>query len=65
MRTIKVKENMLVLGTFSLLIMVILRIISINLPILDFLEGMFAGISVIMNICFLIRFSKEQKIKSN
>jgi hypothetical protein len=56
---------MLVLGTFSLLIMVILRMISINLLILDFLEGMSAGISIIMNICFLIQFGKEQKIKNN
>ena len=64
MRLVKRKENLFIVGIFSLLIMIFLRIISIELPILDFLEGMFTGISIIMNICFLIRFGKEQRIKN-
>jgi len=65
LRIIKRKENLLIIGIFSLLIMIVLRIISIGLPILDFLEGMFAGISMVLNIYVLIRFGKEQRIKAN
>jgi len=64
LRLVRKKENLLIIGISSLLIMMCLRIISIELPILDFLEGMFTGISIVMNISFLFRFGKEQKIKN-
>jgi hypothetical protein len=62
---IKKNENLLRIGIFSLLFMILLRLINIEWPILDFFEGIFAGVSMVTNLCFLIRYSKEQKIKIN
>jgi hypothetical protein len=61
----KEKETLLIIGMTSLILMILLKMFSIELPILDFLEGMFAGLSIVTNVCFLIRFGKEQKIKDN
>ncbi len=48
---------------FSLLIALILGRFDNQYPIIDFLEGMFTGISLTMNISFLVRFRIERGMK--
>lgn len=62
--TFKKNENLLRIGISSLLLMILLRLINIEWPILDFFEGIFAGVSMIANLCFLIRYSNEQRIRN-
>ncbi len=59
------KEIMLAIGTFSLVIMVILRLINWEVPIMDFLEGLFTGLSLTTNLTYLIMYSKEKNQKLN
>jgi len=54
------KEIMLAIGTFSLIIMLILRIFNLQLPIMDFFEGVFTGLSLTTNLTYLIIYSKEK-----
>jgi len=56
----KKKENLLMIGMFSLLIAFILGRFESQYPIIDFLEGMFTGISIVMNLSFLVRFRLER-----
>lgn len=62
--TFKKNENLLRIGISSLLLMILLRLINIEWPILDFFEGIFAGVSMVTNLCFLIRYSNEQRIRN-
>jgi len=48
------------IGMFSLLIAFILGRFESKYPIIDFLEGMFTGISIVMNLSFLVRFRLER-----
>jgi len=57
------KENMIMIGMFSLLIAFVLGRFDSQYPIINFCEGMFTGISMIMNLSFLIRFRIEKGIK--
>ena len=59
----KKKENLFIIGMFSLLIALILGRFDNQYPIIDFLEGMFTGISLTMNISFLVRFRIERGMK--
>ncbi|MFX0105402.1 MAG: hypothetical protein ACFE75_07925 [Candidatus Hodarchaeota archaeon] len=65
------KESMFIIGTSSLTISLILGILLPNLPLISFFEGMFAGISLAMNISFLIKYRLErngynkEKIREN
>ncbi len=59
------KEIMLAIGTFSLVIMLILRIINLELPIMDFFEGLFTGLSLTTNLTYLIIYSKEKNQNFN
>jgi hypothetical protein len=54
------KESMFIIGTSSLTISLILGMILPNLPLINFFEGMFIGISLVMNISFLIRYRLER-----
>ena len=58
------KEYMFVLGIFSLMIANLLHFFGGGDFILNFLEGMFTGISLVFNLSFLIRFSIEKTIKT-
>ncbi|MFX1571793.1 MAG: hypothetical protein ACFFB0_03515 [Promethearchaeota archaeon] len=54
------KEMMLAIGMFSLVIMVVLRLINWGVPIIDFFEGLFTGLSLTTNLTYLIIYSKEK-----
>jgi hypothetical protein len=61
----KKKETMLITGTFSLLIAILLERFGGQHVFTNFLEGLFTGISLVMNLCFLIRFGKERRLTNN
>ncbi len=54
------KESMFIIGSSSLTISLILGMFLPDLPLIGFFEGMFMGISLAMNICFLIRYRLEK-----
>ena len=56
----KRKESLLAIGVISLVLMLILRIINLELLIIDFFEGVFTGLSLTTNLAFLIIYSKEK-----
>jgi hypothetical protein len=58
------KEWMLVIGVFSLIVANLLKFFGGYFLTTDFLEGMFTGISLVMNFCYLIRFSLEKRLRS-
>jgi len=58
------KEIMLAIGTFSLVIMILLRLLNWEVPIMDFLEGIFTGLSLTTNLAYLIMYSNEKNKKS-
>lgn len=62
MRYMKKKENMLIIGMFSLLIAILIGRFGGQYILTNFLEGMFTGISLGMNLCFLVRYGKERKM---
>jgi hypothetical protein len=59
---IKKKEILLITGTISLIIMLILRLINSELGILNFFEGLFTGFSITANLAYLVKYSKEKSI---
>jgi len=61
----KKKDNMLMLGMFSLLIAFILGRFDSQYPLIDFFEGVFTGISVVMNFSLLFMFGKEKRMNDN
>ncbi len=54
------KESMFIIGMFSMAIAIILGTISANIALLDFFEGVFTGISLVLNIGFLIRYRLDK-----
>ena len=54
------KETKIIIGTCSLVISLIMGMLLPNLPLTSFFEGMFVGISLAMNISFLIRYRLER-----
>jgi hypothetical protein len=56
----KKKEDMFIFGIFSLLIAILLGRFGGQYTFTDFLEGMFTGISLVMNLCFLVKFRREK-----
>ncbi len=59
------KEWMFVIGVFSLIIAYLLKFFGGKLLLADFFEGIFTGISLVMNLCYLVRFSSEKRMKCN
>ncbi len=55
------KEIMFIIGTCSLTISIILSRLSLDLPIINFFEGMFIGISLVMNFGFLLKYRLEKE----
>jgi len=55
------KETMFIIGMCSLAISIILGRFLIELPMISFFEGLFMGISLVMNIGFLIRYRLEKE----
>ena len=54
------KETIFIIGACSLVISLIMGMLLPNLPLISFFEGMFVGISLAMNISFLIRYRLER-----
>jgi hypothetical protein len=59
------KEGFLVIGMLSITVSIVLSKIFEEIPIIDFLEGMFSGISVVMNLTFLYNFGREHRLGEN
>ncbi|MBY8986081.1 MAG: hypothetical protein KGD65_13480 [Candidatus Lokiarchaeota archaeon] len=58
----KDKEFMLAIGMVALIIAISLDIFAGQEPIVDFFRGLFTGLSITMNLSFLIRY--RYKIKN-
>ena len=56
------KENMFIIGIFSLLLAQVLGRYGSQIIFSHFLEGVFTGISLVMNLCFLVRFGIEKRM---
>ncbi len=54
------KESMFIIGTSSLAISLIMGIFLPDLPLVSFFEGMFVGISLAMNLSFMVRYRLER-----
>jgi len=61
----KKKERMLMIGMFSLVVAILLGRFGGQYVLTDFLEGLFTGLSLTMNLCFLVRFGKERRMNDN
>jgi len=61
------KEAMLIIGSFSMVISIILGRFSGLNPLVDFFAGLFTGLSLTLNLGFLIkwRIEKNAGIQSN
>ena len=53
------KESMLIIGMFSISITLILGRISGDIALLNFFEGFLSGLSLVMNVGFLIKYRLE------
>ncbi|NVM44539.1 MAG: hypothetical protein HWN79_06460 [Candidatus Lokiarchaeota archaeon] len=62
MRIYKKNESMFILGTSSLLVAILLGRFGGQNALANFLEGLFTGLSLVMNLSFLIRFGKERRM---
>ena len=62
MRCMKKKEEMFIFGIFSLLVANLLRRFGGQYAFTNFLEGLFTGFSLVMLLCFLVRFGRERKL---
>jgi len=60
MALIKNKETMLAIGMISLTLSIIFGRYSNENTLFTFLEGMFIGLSLILNLTFLLLYRKEQ-----
>lgn len=56
------KEATVIIGMFSLLLAILLGRFGRQYILTNFLEGLFTGISLVMNLCFLVRFGKERRM---
>ncbi|MFW9828433.1 MAG: hypothetical protein ACFFEY_12655 [Candidatus Thorarchaeota archaeon] len=54
------KELMYIIGTSSLSISIIMGMLLPDLPIISFFEGVFVGLSLAMNISFLVKYRIEK-----
>ena len=59
------KETMLAVGSFSMVISIVLgRYSGVN-PLVDFLAGVFTGMSLTLNLGFLIKWRMERNATIN
>ncbi len=61
----KNEEILLVIGIVSLIISLLLDLFRGQKPIIDFFSGLFTGLSITMNLGFLIRFRHERNKSIN
>jgi hypothetical protein len=50
---------MLTIGMFSLTLSLYLNMVGGNIPIVDFFCGLFTGLSITMNLSFLIIYKRQ------
>jgi hypothetical protein len=55
------KEVLLLIGSFSLIISILLNLFAGAIPILDFLKGLFTGISLVSNLGYLFKLRVDKK----
>jgi hypothetical protein len=55
------EEGLLIIGSFSLLISILLNLFTGVIPILDFLKGLFTGISLVSNLGYLFKLKLKKK----
>ena len=59
------KEVLFAIGSFSMLISIVLgRFSGVN-PVIDFLAGIFTGMSLSLNLGFLVRWRIERNARLN
>lgn len=63
MKMIENKETFLALGMLSLIFSLILEQYVYQEPIVMFLKGIFIGLSLVMNLAFLVLYGLEKKQK--
>jgi len=58
----KKKENLFIIGIVSLMISILLNVIAGDFLLMDFLKGIFTGISLVTNLgyLFMLRSEKNQ-----
>lgn len=54
------KEGLLIIGSFSLIISILLNLVAGAIPILGFLKGLFTGISLVSNLGYLFKLRLEK-----
>ncbi|MFX1275263.1 MAG: hypothetical protein ACFFBP_16395 [Promethearchaeota archaeon] len=59
------RRYLLAIGSFSLLISILLGRIGAGIPIIEFLEGMFMGLSLTLNLAILIEYSINKRTVMN
>ena len=59
------KESLFIIGTWSLTLAILLDRFGGQFIYKDFFEGVYTGISLVMNLCFLVRFGKERRLRSS
>jgi hypothetical protein len=57
------KESFFIIGTCSLTLAILLDRFGGQFIFKDFFEGVFTGISLVMNIFFLVRFGRERRMR--
>jgi hypothetical protein len=55
------KEGLLIIGSFSLMISILLDFYTGAIPIFDFLKGLFTSISLVSNLGYLFKLRLEKK----
>lgn len=58
-------EWMLAIGSFSLVIAIILGRLSGQAPLIDFFAGIFTGLSMALNLSYLAKYRIEKNQKLN
>ncbi|MFX1470175.1 MAG: hypothetical protein ACFFB8_16110 [Promethearchaeota archaeon] len=59
------KESMFLIGATSLMVSLVMAMLLPDLPLISFLKGMFVGISLTMNLSFLVRYRLEKNNVNN
>ena len=60
MNFIKKKEGVFLIGNASLILSVFLSIFAVDFLLLNFFKGLFTGISVVMNLGYLLKLRMEK-----
>lgn len=62
MRLIEKKERLFLIGIVSLIISILLNLLAGDFPVLNFLEGLFTGISMATNLGYLLKLRVERNL---